>query len=73
MSRLRMIGAELLGLFVDDWRFTLVTLAWLLLVAVALPMIMADSAWGGPILFLGCLAILVGSTWLAARARIGQR
>lgn len=57
------VGRELLGLFVDDLRFTVAVLGWL---AVA----MLQPAWAGSgmLLFLGLLAILVGSAYLAGRA-----
>ena len=72
MSRLKTIGAELVGLFVDDWWFTVVTVGWLTVGVLLLPALLAGSAWSGPVLFSGCAVILAGSTLLAGWARVGK-
>ncbi|MBV9848994.1 MAG: hypothetical protein JO250_04820 [Armatimonadetes bacterium] len=37
MKVLRAIGSELLGLFVDDWAFALLLIAWVVLFALLRP------------------------------------
>ena len=55
MKMLRAALAEIVGLFVDDWAFAGLTLAWVAL--FALPVLRANAALAGPALFLG-LAVL---------------
>jgi hypothetical protein len=55
MKILQNIWAELIGLFVDDWAFAGLALAWVAL--FALPGVRAQAALAGPALFLG-LAVL---------------
>ena len=54
----RAIGAELLGLFVDDWAFALGLLVWVGL--FALPQSRALGLLAGPTLFLGLAALTLG-------------
>ena len=64
------MGAELLGLFVDDWRFAVSILAWLAFVCLCLRWF-GISAWlMAGMLFGGLAAILVGS---ANRASLNRR
>jgi len=55
MKLLRNILSEIVGLFVDDWAFAALALAWVAL--FALPGVRAHVSLAGPILFLG-LALL---------------
>ena len=65
MNFLRNALAEIVGLFVDDWAFAGLALAW---VAVfALPGVRAHPAQAGPALFLG-LAVLT-LVFVARKAR----
>ncbi len=64
-----MVLRELAGLFVDGLSFTATTLVWIALGAVLLPRLGLAGAWGAPLLFLGCAAILVESVRRAARRR----
>lgn len=55
MKLLRNIVSEIVGLFVDDWAFAALALAWVAL--FALPGVRAHAAQAGPALF-GGLALL---------------
>ena len=55
MKLLQTIVSEIIGLFVDDWAFAALALAWVAL--FALPGVRAHAAFAGPVLFLG-LALL---------------
>lgn len=55
MKVLRTIFAELLGLFVDDWAFALLTLLWVSVFASPLRTIL--GFWTGPALFAGLAAL----------------
>ena len=65
MNFLRTALAEIVGLFVDDWAFAGLALAWVAL--FALPGIRAHAALAGPALFLG-LAVLT-LVFVARKAR----
>ena len=65
MNLLRSIVAEIVGLFVDDWAFAGLILAWVAL--FALPGVRAHAALAGPVLFLG-LAVLT-LVFVARKAR----
>ncbi len=65
MTLLRTILSELIGLFVDDWAFALLILAWVGLFAV--PGVRAHLPYAGPALFLG-LAVLT-LAFVARKAR----
>jgi hypothetical protein len=60
---------ELLGLFVDDGSLALAILVWCAVAGLALPELPALDPWRAPILFLGCLLILMTNVTLAARRR----
>jgi len=69
MRAIRRVLAELLGLFVDDWAFTLLVLAWLAVATLLIPAGLPDETWGAPVLFAGCAALLPLGAWLDARRR----
>ena len=54
MNVFRIIFAELLGLFVNDWAFALLILLWVGLFASSLQTVF--GAWAGPALFGGLAA-----------------
>ncbi|MCB8881657.1 hypothetical protein ACELLULO517_15515 [Acidisoma cellulosilytica] len=72
MSWIRTILREVWGLFVDDGRFAVAIIVWLLIVWLALPRLGISLTWKGPFLFLGLAAILLESTWRRA-SRAGSR
>ena len=65
MTLLRNILAELVGLFVDDWAFALLVLAWVGL--CALPGVRAHAAVAALALFGGLAALTL--IFVARRAR----
>ena len=69
MKWIAMVLSELVGLFVDDLSFTVTILAWIALGALLLPRLGLAAAWGAPLLFLGCAAILIENVRRAARRR----
>ena len=66
MKRLKSIAQELIGLFVDDNRFAVAILAWLILIRLLLPRL-SPPPWHAPILTIGLLAILFESVLRRAR------
>jgi hypothetical protein len=67
MSALVTALRELWGLFVDDGSLALALVLWCAAVGLILPRIGVSGEWSGPILFIGCLVILLGNIALAAR------
>ncbi len=68
MAALRMAARELIGLFVDDWAFALLLVAWVALFALLghrLP-----GAWEGALFFLG---LAIATLVFAVRKAIGVR
>ena len=65
MTLLRTIASEFIGLFVDDWAFALLILAWVGLFAI--PSVRAHLPYSGPALF-GGLAVLT-LVFVARKAR----
>jgi hypothetical protein len=59
MSSLHVILRNLWGLFVDDGNLALALVLWCAIAGLVLPRLDPSSAWNGPVLFLGCLAILI--------------
>ncbi len=60
MKFLRTVWAELIGLFVDDWAFALLTLLWVGLFATPLRALL--GAWAGPAFFAGPAALILAFT-----------
>ena len=67
MSGLRKLLAELWGLFVDDGRYALAIVAWLLLAWRGLPLLGLGGGWNASVFAAGLLAILVESVLRRAR------
>lgn len=67
MSWLRTALVELWGLFVEDGRYALAIVVWLLLAWRAVPLLQLDGGWNAVILAAGLLAILVESVLRRAR------
>ena len=58
MNVLKTVVAELVGLFVDDWLFALLVLAWVGCFAVL--MAHGHGKVAGPVLFGGLAALVLG-------------
>jgi hypothetical protein len=67
MGRITMIGHEILGLFVEDGRFTAALAIWIAIAAAARPWRQATQPLGAIVLFLGFALILGESVLRAAR------
>jgi hypothetical protein len=67
MGWLKTILAEGWGLFVDDGRYALSIVVWLVLAWLLLPQLHLDGGWNALILFVGLIAILLESAWRRAR------
>jgi hypothetical protein len=67
---MRAMLAEILGLFVDDGRYALAILGWLVIAWLVLPHLGLPPAWPPAGLFSGLAAILLWSA--VARARKGR-
>lgn len=61
MRWLKSVLAELWGLFVDDGRYALTIVSWLLLTWLLLPLLRVGGGWNAIILFAGLLLILLES------------
>jgi hypothetical protein len=61
MRWIKTVADELLGLFVDDARFAVAILVWLLLVWLAVSRLGLSPRWAGIGLCVGLAAILVES------------
>ncbi len=67
---LRTIARELLGLFVDDWAFALLLVAWVALFATLGRLL--PGAWEGVLFFAG-LAVLTLAFIVRAASRVRAR
>ena len=64
MKLLRSIGSELLGLFVDDWAFALLVVAWVALFALLGP---RHSPTFAVLFFAGLALLTLAFVWRKAR------
>lgn len=67
MNWLRTMLSELWGLFVDDGRYALAIVAWLVLAWWALPLLHLGGSWNATIFAAGLLVILVESVLRRSR------
>ena len=67
MGRIKAIGREILGLFVEDARFTATLAIWIAIAAAARPWWQAAQPLGALVLFAGFALILGESVLRAAR------
>lgn len=72
MNILRDVARELLGMFLADVQLATGTLTLVALVAVLVLVVKADPLFGGCLLLLGCLVVLVSTAILGARRRETQ-
>jgi len=61
---------ELWGLFVDDGSLALALVGWVAICAFGLPRLPIPVLWHGPLLFAGCVVVLVLTVLRAARGRV---
>jgi hypothetical protein len=64
---------ELWSMFIDDGSLALALIAWVAICAMGLPRLPVPTSWDGPLLFVGCAAILVFAVLRTARGKSGGR
>ncbi len=69
MSTLKTILRELWGLFVDDGSLAIALVLWCAIAGFGLPRSGMSDPWQGPVLGLGCLAILIANVLVSARIK----
>ena len=67
MSRIKTIGSEILGLFVEDARLTVGLAVWIVVIAATRPWWQGAPHIGAIALFAGFAAILCENVFRAAR------
>lgn len=67
MRWIKTILGEMLGLFVDDGSFAVSILIWLALALLLVPIVHAEPAWAGIILFVGLAIVLIENVLRSAR------
>lgn len=60
---------ELAGLFVDDGSLALALVIWAAVAGYGLPHLPVPRDWDAPILFLGCVLILLENLYRSTRRR----
>jgi hypothetical protein len=66
-------GRVTLALFVDDGLFAVTIIGWVALVAVGMVRLRPSTAYVGPLLVNGLVAIFLLSVWRAAHRTAGRR
>jgi hypothetical protein len=69
VNLLKLISAEILGLFVDDGNLAILSLLLVAVVTGLVKLIGLPPLWGGLLLLVGCLAILAESARRGSRRR----
>jgi hypothetical protein len=69
MKAAREFGAELLGLFVEDWQFAAAIASWVAAIAVASRTAIPGS-WLGPLLFAGLSIVLLANVAKNSRRKL---
>ncbi len=67
MSSLLAAVRQLWGLFVDDGSLAITLVIWCAGAGFVLPRSISFNDWNAPILFVGCVAILLANVVLTAR------
>jgi hypothetical protein len=73
MASLGAFLKELWGLFVDDGSLALALVIWVAVCGIALPLVPSAAEAAAPILFAGCLAILIANVVRTARRKRGPQ
>jgi hypothetical protein len=69
MNALSAILSELWKLFVDDGSMALALVVWCGACGLILPTLLPSSEWAAPILFIGCVTILLADVGMVVRRR----
>jgi len=67
IKRLIPMARKVFGLFVDDGSLALSILAWIFALHVVAAIAFIEQTWAAPVLFLGCVGILVENVLRASR------
>jgi hypothetical protein len=67
IKRLIPMAREVFGLFVDDGSLALSILVWIFALHVVAPIAFIEQTWAAPVLFLGCVGILIENVLRASR------
>jgi uncharacterized membrane protein YgdD (TMEM256/DUF423 family) len=68
MTIVRLVVKELVGMFIDDGNLALLALILIAAVTAAVKLLAMPALFGGVLLLVGCIAILIESVRRAARA-----
>ena len=67
INRLFSMARKVFGLFVDDGSLALSILAWIFALHVVAAIAFIEQTWAAPVLFLGCVGILIENVLRASR------
>ena len=67
INRLIPMARKVFGLFVDDGSLALSILVWIFALHLVAPIAFIEQTWAAPVLFLGCVAILIENVLRASR------
>ena len=67
IKRLIPMARKVFGLFVDDGSLALSILVWIFALHVVAPIAFIEQTWAAPVLFLGCVGILIENVLRASR------
>ena len=67
IKRLIPVARKVFGLFVDDGSLALNILVWIFALHVVAPIAFIEQTWAAPVLFLGCVGILIENVLRASR------
>jgi hypothetical protein len=63
------MAGKVFGLFADDGSLAVSILLWIVALRFAVPIVPIEQEWAAPILFLGCVAILIENVLRVSSAR----
>ena len=67
INRLIPMARKVFGLFVDDGSLALSILVWIFALHVVASIAFIEQTWAAPVLFLGCVGILIENVLRASR------
>ena len=67
INRLIPMARKVFGLFVDDGSLALSILVWIFALHLVAPIAFIEQTWAAPVLFLGCVGILIENVLRASR------
>ena len=67
INRLIPMARKVFGLFVDDGSLALSILVWIFALHLVAPIAFIEQTWAAPVLFFGCVGILIENVLRASR------